>query len=83
MNGRDIDGHNSLMMAAKEGHTDTVQILLDHGADLNATDNFWITALMYATTNDRLETTRFLVDHKADVNTKSNFGLTAGRPWKR
>ena len=31
-------GHTSLMMAAESGNTDTVRIILEHGADVNAKD---------------------------------------------
>lgn len=32
-------GSDSLMMAAAQGHTDAVQLLLRHGADPNARDS--------------------------------------------
>ena len=33
-------GRTSLMDAAKKGNTETVKILLEHGADVNARDNY-------------------------------------------
>ena len=32
-------GKTSLMYAAENGNTDTVKILLEHGADINTKDN--------------------------------------------
>ena len=32
-------GQSSLIWAASEGRTDVVQVLLQHGADINAMDN--------------------------------------------
>jgi ankyrin repeat protein len=51
-------------------------ILLDRGADPNATDKNWETPLMAAvfTTNEKVVTV--LLDHKANVNAADKFGLT-------
>jgi ankyrin repeat protein len=51
-------------------------LLLDRGADPNATDKNWETPLMAAvfTANDKV--VKVLLDHKANVNAADKFGLT-------
>jgi len=50
INVRDKYNYNrtALMLAAKNGHTEVVSLLIDKGADMNAKDNVGRTALMRA-----------------------------------
>ncbi len=71
--------NKSLMLAAAQGHTDIVKILLNAGADVNARDwkpepwnssgrescNF--TPLIHAVINGHEETTKLLLAYKADT----------------
>jgi hypothetical protein len=45
LEGRDVQGRTALFLAAQQGRTDMVQILLAHGADANAADAGGITPL--------------------------------------
>ena len=47
MNAKDLNGQTALMMAAKEGHTEVVKVLLA-GADVDIQDKYGDTALMIA-----------------------------------
>jgi ankyrin repeat protein len=51
---------------------ESLQILLNHGADVNERDSFARTPLMYAAGSDLLptEVVRLLIEHGADVNAK-------------
>ena len=63
----------SLQDEAVMGDTHAVKMMLDHGADVKASDPLGRTALMYAVASDvmSLETVKMLVEHGADVNAKS------------
>lgn len=66
-----------LMMSTLKGHTDTVRVLLNQGADINARDYFGSTALIIAAENGHSEIVKLLLDKGADVNAKDNFGTTS------
>jgi|GEM_PF-1199551 len=57
--------------------TTLAQLLLDHKADVNASNTEGVTALMYASLHPNTEIAKFLIDHKADVNATNNKGETA------
>ena len=48
------------MLAAKKGHTETVEALLDKGADINAKDKYGKTVLMRAEYAGQTEIVRLL-----------------------
>ena len=60
----------SLQDVAVYGDLKTVQLFLDHGADVKAVDPLGRTALMYAATSDALplDVVKLLVERGADVN---------------
>jgi ankyrin repeat protein len=71
-------GETPLLYAARpEGHPETVQALIEGGADVNAADNFGITALQGAAMIGDVEVARVLVEKGADVNLQSLAGYTA------
>jgi len=73
---RDVDGRTPLHLAAKEGHEDIVEMLLAHGAEVNAGDASGDTALSYAAAGGHLDVAQVLLDHKANVNSRGSMGMT-------
>lgn len=58
-----------LIIAAMRGYTDIVKLLiLEHGATLEVTDSFGLSALYWAVSENHLDTAGFLLSHGADVN---------------
>ncbi len=70
---------NDLTAAAMKGHTETVNALLEAGADVNAESRLGITALIAAAGNGRTETVKALLAAGADVNAEVIGGFTALR----
>jgi ankyrin repeat protein len=64
-------------LAARRGHVEVVELLLDRGADLEETDNRGFTPLLYAASSGNLDLVRFLVERGADV------GVVAPMPRTR
>lgn len=68
----DSAGNAPLAIAAGEGRLETVQLLLDAGADVDGTfsDNQGenVTGLLRAAANDYIGVVRLLIDHGANVN---------------
>jgi len=62
-------GSTTLMYAALYGDLASVRQLIDHGADVNASNDAGATALMWAI--DDLDKVRLLLDHGADPNAMS------------
>lgn len=84
-NGADIKsttnkGMTALMAAAKNSCTDTCELLIKYGADVNEKNKQnGATALMYAAHDGdtRIETFELLLKHGADVNATDIFGNSA------
>ena len=74
-------GGTPLMLAAREGHLKSAQILINKGAKIDQfSDGVHggnINALMYASLNGHLQVVNLLLDHGADVNAQFNGGTTA------
>jgi ankyrin repeat protein len=67
-------GFNPLLYAARQGCTECVKVLVDAGADLNATDPDRISALNLALINLHFDTAVALIEAGADVNQWDLFG---------
>ena len=66
-----------LLTAARMGQTETIVLLLDRGANIEAENDIGWTALMLAALNGNTETVRLLLDKGADIEAKDNKGRTA------
>ena len=61
-------GNNSLLyIASRHGHTNIVELLLDHGAYINTRDIVMFTPLMIAVTCGHIDVVRVLLDRGADM----------------
>ena len=65
-----------LMASAKNGRIETTKLLLQFGADYNASDNDNITSLAFAARNGHSEITKLLIDAGANINKQDNGGST-------
>ncbi|KAG8560246.1 hypothetical protein GDO81_014854 [Engystomops pustulosus] len=63
-------------MAATEGHTHIVDLLIKNGANINAKDMLEMTALHWATEHNHQDVVDLLIKNGADVNIQSKFGKT-------
>ena len=71
----DNHGITPLMYAAEIGSVDAMRVLIDHGADVNAQNDFGSTALMWSVSDP--SKVRLLLDHGAQVNLTARSGRTA------
>ena len=60
-----------LHVATLREHADIAQLLLEHGADANAQDNFERTPLFLASENGFVEIARVLLEHGADTEVRA------------
>ena len=70
-------GSTALMYAARDGLTDTVGLLLDRGAEMEARTRDGKTALMYAARDGQTDTVSLLLDRGANVNARTATGEAA------
>lgn len=66
--GPELSAFSALLFATRTGHIDTVRVLLDAGAAINATASDGTTALHFAITNAHYELAAYLLDSGADPN---------------
>jgi ankyrin repeat protein len=64
-----------LHLAAIKGHKKVVELLLDHGADINSNDGSWM-PLHLSVSNGHKDVAELLLARGADVNTKDDNGYT-------
>lgn len=65
-----------LLAASQGGFLDIVQLLIQRGADIGASDSFRETPLYIACENGHIEVVRLLLDKGADVHHHNQFGWT-------
>ena len=63
-----------LHWAAVGGHKDVVELLLAHGAEVNARYSDGYTPLHYAAANGHKDVVELLLANEADVNAKDEHG---------
>jgi len=77
-NYQDSYGHSALILAARNGHCEAVQRLLDTNADPNLQDSDGATALIYAAAHGHAEVAdRLLLMPNINANAQDNDGMTA------
>lgn len=78
INALDEHGFTPLINAIKSSSFDTVNSLLEKGADINLKDdNTGETALMWASAIGNLDVVKLLINKGADINIKNKDGKTA------
>ena len=71
-NRHDVFGMSWLMWAARSGHTEIVELFVNHGADVNAKNEYDATALWYAAGRNT-EMVTLLLENGAELNGKDMF----------
>ena len=66
------DHETPLHVAAKQGHMEVIQCLIQCGADVNVKDNDDWTPLHYAYENGHLQIVQVLIENGADVNAETS-----------
>lgn len=66
-----------LVSAAKHNDILATMYALDHGAEIDATDDLGFTALMYTARRTELTLFDLFIERGADVNVRNNAGATA------
>jgi ankyrin repeat protein len=69
------NGNTPLQFAARYGHLEAVQILLDHGADINARDSSILTALLLAAWARHDNVVDLLLNKQAEIGFPSDDGF--------
>lgn len=73
----------TLQTAARNGFIDKIQELLDHGADINAKDDYGFTALTKAAWHGYTEVVKLLLEKGADINAKDTALIKAVPSWHK
>jgi len=72
----DPSTHHSIHIAAANGHTEFVQLLLDYGVDVNQQARHQYTPIMYAVRGEHIDIVRLLIKAGADLFMSSKRGKT-------
>ncbi|MCQ2736786.1 MAG: ankyrin repeat domain-containing protein [bacterium] len=78
LNHRALDGATPLYMAITKGHKEAVEELINSGADISITGEYWEwTPLEKAANRGFYDICKILIDNGADINKKSKIGKNA------
>ena len=67
-----MNRNEKLIDASSNGHTETVKVLLEHGADVHADNDGGLRSASY---NGHTETVKVLLEHGADVHARDDYSL--------
>ncbi len=76
-NARDTYGVSLLYLAAAKGDLAILQLLIEHGAEVDQTSDAGNSPLMVAAANGHVETIKLLLEHGASTDGKNRWGLSA------
>jgi ankyrin repeat protein len=71
------DGYTAVGKAAEDGTPAMIQLLIQHGGNVNGRDGHHLTPLLMAAQQDKLDIVRTLLSLGADVNARDDGGKTA------
>ena len=77
LNDTDTDGRTPLMKAIRDGDTETANILITKGVNLDAVDQYGRTALIIAADKGYRDILQALINDGAEVNAVDGYGDTA------
>lgn len=66
--------YNNYHIFRHSGHKNVIQVLLDHGADLNSRDTALRTPLHWSCELEHQDVIEFLIEKGANITLKDNFG---------
>lgn len=75
LNARDGEGRSPLLNAVAAGHVEAARALLQHGADISATDLLMKTCVHLAVENERFKMLAMLLETRAGTNNLSKADL--------
>lgn len=75
LNARDGEGRSPFLNAVAAGHVEAARALLQHGADISATDLLMKTCVHLAVENERLKMLAMLLETRAGTNNLSKADL--------
>ena len=68
INEKDIYGQNPIYYAARDGHLNLCELLVEKGTDVNLEDKYGQTCIFYAIREGHYDIVEFLIKHGANVN---------------
>ena len=71
-----LENWTALMTASSQGYVAIAELLISHGADVNAVNSQGRTALMEAVRLGSLDVAALLIKHGANINAKDHYGNT-------
>ena len=66
------NGDSCVLLAARNGHLETVKWLLENGCSTNERNEYGNTCLLLACSNGQLETLKWLIDNGCSINERNN-----------